>query len=296
MKRRFFLILSAAILLALGWYFLIKEGEFEVRFKAKTLPGDLIQTLAIWNKSLQPSHQLEIDSLSSVIQQITIGDRSYRYQWNFRQEDDSTTLVEAVISQPDRSFLNKLLVPFTRQQIEEDAEQQVRTFYKITQEHLDITRVSVMGLDSVDSRFCICIPLKTRQTDKANGMMKTYNYLVDYIEKNNLEVAGKPSIDILSWSHNEGTLEYDFCFPILPSDTLPADPSFYYKSILGTRAIKAVYNGNYITSDRAWYYLYQYARDNQLKIKGFPLEVFYNNPNMGLNESLWKAEVFLPVE
>ena len=60
------------------------------------------------------------------------------------------------------------------------------------------------------------------------------------------------------------------------------------------KALMAIYNGNYITSDRAWYALLDYAEKNEIPITGLPLEIFYNNPNMGADEKNWKAEVFMP--
>jgi len=62
------------------------------------------------------------------------------------------------------------------------------------------------------------------------------------------------------------------------------------------KVIKATYNGNYITSDRAWYSLLQYAKNNNLEVSQHLLEIFYSNPNMGGDELDWKAEIFLPIK
>ena len=60
--------------------------------------------------------------------------------------------------------------------------------------------------------------------------------------------------------------------------------------------MKAIYNGNYITSDRAWYSLHDYANKNNIKIEENPTEIFHNNPNMGGDELKWKTEVFIPIK
>jgi effector-binding domain-containing protein len=73
-------------------------------------------------------------------------------------------------------------------------------------------------------------------------------------------------------------------------------PEIIYKRIPTQRAIKAVYNGNYTTSDRAWYVLLDYAKKNNLEVTGLPLEVFYNNPNLGGDALNWKAEIFMPLK
>ena len=61
------------------------------------------------------------------------------------------------------------------------------------------------------------------------------------------------------------------------------------------KALKATYNGNYITSDRAWYALLEHAERNAIKVSETPIEVFYNNPNFGGDELQWNAEIFMPL-
>ncbi|MEH6777641.1 MAG: AraC family transcriptional regulator, partial [Maribacter arcticus] len=68
-----------------------------------------------------------------------------------------------------------------------------------------------------------------------------------------------------------------------------------YKKLETTKGIKAIYNGNYITSDRAWYALLRYAKTNGLNVAPNPIEIFYNNPDMGGNSLNWKTEVYLPL-
>jgi len=60
--------------------------------------------------------------------------------------------------------------------------------------------------------------------------------------------------------------------------------------------LKAIYNGNYITSDRAWYALLDYAAKNGIAVTGLPIEIFNNNPNMGTNELEWETEIFMPLK
>ncbi len=57
-----------------------------------------------------------------------------------------------------------------------------------------------------------------------------------------------------------------------------------------------MFNGNYITSDRAWFSLIDYDEKNSYEIVALPLEVFHNNPNMGSNEKDWKTEIYMPLK
>jgi effector-binding domain-containing protein len=188
------------------------------------------------------------------------------------------------------------LVPFSAQNIERDANEVAHTFYDILKTHLQITNVKVMGESQIDSTFCVCRTLKTTQTGKANGMMKDYGLLTSFISSSNLTPNGPPIIKVSSWNHTSGRLTFDFCFPIVKIDGLPKSDSVTYKELQPEKVLKSVYHGNYITSDRAWYALINFAHANGYEIDGLPIEYFFNNPNLGIAEENWKAEVYLPVK
>jgi hypothetical protein len=293
--KKFLVILSGVVLVALLYYLFVRPFEFEVNFTAKTLPGDLIATVRHWNGALDSAKVTEIDSLSGLKQTIVWENKSYIYNWHFVVADDSTTKVNIQISEPGKSVMNKILIPFTDQAIEKDAQDIAKRFYDILKEHLEITKVKVIGEVELDSSFCACTLLKTTQTGKAYGMTKDYPLLTSFLEFYKLDADGPPMISVRQWDHNLDSLEFDFCFPIQTLDSLPSFKEIHYKKFGRIHALKAEYNGNYITSDRAWYALMHYAERNGYKATGLPIEYFYDNPNLGSNESSWKAEVFLPV-
>ena len=68
-----------------------------------------------------------------------------------------------------------------------------------------------------------------------------------------------------------------------------------YDRLYPKKALKAIYHGNYITSDRAWYALMDYAEKNGIEVVPEPVEVFFNNPNMGGDALNWTAEIYLPI-
>jgi effector-binding domain-containing protein len=291
--KKILLTLAGLALSALFYYFILKNSEFEVNFTAKTLPGDLIETIRIWNRSLKQTKIIEVDSFNSLKQDIRWEGRNYIYDWRFSIVDDSTTKINIKISEPGRTFLNKLLIPFSNQAIEIDAHEIGNTFYTIVVEHLKITKVKVIGETELRPVFCACMPIETNQTDKANGMMNNFSIITSFINANNLETDGPPQVRINEWNHAQGFLKFDFCFPIKNAKSLPLSQSIIYKKFESERVLKAEYRGNYITSDRAWYALLNYAQRNGLKVSNRPIEYFHDNPTLGMNEANWKAEVYL---
>lgn len=293
--KRILVTIMAVLVLGLGYYLFLIPYEFEVRFQAKTLPGDLIETIRIWNRSLTKPQEVKVDSFARLDQVVTVENRTYKYRWSFDQINDSTTKVRIQISEPGRRIANKVLVPFTIQNIEIDSDTISRVVYGIIKEHLQITKVKVIGEAQLDSVFCVCRSLETDQIDKAKGMMKDYALLTSFIADHYLTPKGKPMVRVTKWNHRFGKLKFDFCFPIEYTDSLPSTHALSFKKFGSQTVLKAEFRGNYITSDRAWYSLLQYAQVNGYRTLATPIEYFYDNPNTGMNEINWKAEVHLPI-
>ncbi len=294
MKRIFFY--SCLVVLAcLGYYVFFNSYDYKVSFKAKTLPGDVIETLRIWNKSLKESEILQVDSFNTLKQFIKWNENEYVFDWHFSFAD-SLTEIQVGITQPGHSKKNRLFIPFSEQEIERDAEGISRVFFDVLRQHLEITKVKIVGESEIDSSFCFCKRIVTTQTDKANAMMQYYPVINSVVESISLKVLGAPGVKVVRWNHSDNFLEYDFCFPVMSSDSLVNVESFEYRAFKKTKALKAIYNGNYITSDRAWYELIEYAQSNGYKTTGHPIEYFIDNPNYGSDELKWKAEIYIPIE
>jgi len=292
--KRAVISFSAIALTGLLYYLFVVPSEFSVRFISRTTPGDIIKTVRIWNRSLKDATILDVDSFESLSQRIVHEGREYIYKWKFTR-GDSVTNVRIDITEPGRRIQNKALVPFTDRPIERAANDLARGFYNVLKAHLDITRVNIIGLAEVQEKFCICSFIQASQLEKGNGMMREFMPLSTFVDEANLATDGPPVIKIHHWSHQEDVLEFDFCFPLKQTVDMPDPKIFTYKTFPAELALKAEYFGNYITSDRAWYELIQFAADNGYQITGLPTEVFHNNPNLGINEKEWKADVFLPV-
>ena len=292
--KKIVLAVFGAALLVLVWYLFIRSYEFEVNFKTATLPGDVIQTIRIWDKSHKDVEVTSIDSIFLLVQKVTRGTRSYIYHWNFETLNDSLTQVKIRITEPAASLKNKILIPFTVQPVETDARDIVGEFYDVLRTHLEITSVTAVSESETSASFCVCRTIQTPQTDKAIGMMKNYGFLTSFIADFNLKPVGPPLVKVEEWNHEKGNLKFDFCFPIEKTGYLPAVDSVSYRDFAKQKVLKATYRGNYITSDRAWYTLLHFAKQNGFKT-GLPIEQFYNNPTLGLDEKGWRADIYLPI-
>lgn len=289
--------ITAAVLLGiLLWYLFIKPYDYLVTFKASTSPGTINQTIKAWGSDLDNASVIGQEDLNRLEQQIEFNDSIFLYKWNISSLNDSTSKVKVYVKDLNNSFNNKLKIPFGSTDFEKRTKKTLVDFHKKLDQHLAAFKVTIVGEDQIEPTYCAYVPLKRKQTEKAGGMMQYYSFLSSMILENNIETNGPPFIQIMDWNRKNDSITYHFCFPIIKNDSLPEHKSLKYKPFNGTKGLKAIYNGNYITSDRAWYALIDHAEKNNIEIVKKPVEVFYSNPNFGGNELNWKAEVFMPLK
>ena len=278
------------------WYFIIKPYDYLVTFKVKTTAGTINQSIKLWNTSLENSSPIQQENLKNLTQQIIVKDSSFNYNWSISSVNDSISKVNVYVTDIDHSFANKISIPFGTTDFEKRTQNTITDFIDKLKEHLNKIRVRVVGIDSTRTTYCAYIPMKGLQIEKARGMMQNYSLLTSVLSAENIEMNGTPFVEITNWNTQNDSIAYNFCFPVIKSDSLPIDPRIQYKQYSGVKALKASYNGNYITSDRAWYALLDYAGNNDIEIVKKPLEVFYSNPNFGGDELKWEAQIYLPIK
>ncbi|MEZ4809481.1 MAG: AraC family transcriptional regulator [Allomuricauda sp.] len=295
MKKVFITVLALIILLLL-WYLFLKPQDYQVSFKAKANPGTIYETVKAWNISLENDVPVKYESLTDFTQQLVRNDSVYSYHWEIDPVHDSLSQITVNIKDRDHSLMNKIMVPFSDTDFEKGSRKALLDFSQFLNEHLKKIRVTVVGEDDLFTTFCACVSLKTTPSGKAAGIMANYSFLSSMLFENEVELNGPPFLEVLDWNLEKDSLSYNFCYPIIRSEKLPRHPNIKYKRIFSKKVLKAIYNGNYITSDRAWFSLLDYAKKNDIDVDPKPIEVFYNNPNMGGDELQWKTEVFMPIK
>jgi len=294
--KKIFSIVIAIVLASLLWYFLLKPQDYQVNFEAKAIPGTIFESVKAWNEGFDSVAPIQFESPSHFKQTLFVNDSVYQYDWEISPINDSLSAVKVNIKDLDHSFKNKLTVPFLDTDFEKGSRKTLLDFNDFLNEHLKTFKVAIVGEDEIFSSFCACVQLTTTPEGKAKGMMANYNFLNSILLQNQVQLNGPPFVEVLDWDLNNDNLSFNFCNPIIRSEKLPNHPDVIYKRIFGQNALKAVYNGNYITSDRAWYALLDYAKKNNIEVEKKPVEVFFNNPNMGGDALKWKTEVYMPIK
>ena len=294
--RKYITILGIVIVGGLIWYLFIKSYDYKVTFKSRTNAGAINQTIKIWNVTLEESNIEVIKGITSLRQELKFGDSTHIYEWELSALNDSITKIEVFARDANHSFLNKLKIPFSDTDFEKRTRNTLLDFNDKLSQHLKKIRITLAGKEVFGPTYCAYVSVNTDQIGKAQGMMNNFPLLSNFLVNNKVKLNGLPFIEVTSWDMETDSLQYNFCYPIIQSDSLPQHPLLKYKKVAAKPALKAIYNGNYITSDRAWYALLDYARKTDEEVTELPIEVFHNNPNMGGDELLWKAEVYLPLK
>lgn len=281
--------------IGLFWYFFLKPQDYQIRVKANSFPGNINQVLKVWNKTLPNASIEQKGDIEHLQQSIPFGDSTHIYQWQIIPLTDSTSRLKVDISDQQHSFLNKLYIPFTDTDFEKRSRKTVTAFIENLNEQIKEFKVTIIGEEQLNPSYCACVEHKTSQPKKALGMMESYPFLNSVIVANGIQLNGVPFIETTQWNTKNDSISFNFCYPIIRTDSLPKIQNVIYKELPAKKALKAIYNGNYITSDRAWYALLDYAKTEHIKVEPKPIEFFFNNPNMGGDALRWKAEVFMPL-
>lgn len=294
--KKVFISVPILLLVLLLWYLFIKPQDYQVSFKAKAIPGTIYETVKAWNMGFDSVVPLQFESPTHFEQTIVVNDSVHVYEWNITPIHDSLSQVKVNIKDPEHTLKNKVSVPFSDTDLEKGVRKTLIQFNGFLNDHLKDFKVSIVGEAELFSSFCACVALNTTPENKARGMMANYSLLNSFLVDNGVTLNGLPFVEVENWDLKTNMLTYNFCYPILRSEKLPNHPDIAYKRIFSKKTLKAIYNGNYITSDRAWYALLDYAQKNNIAVENKPIEVFYNNPNMGGNELNWKTEVYMPLK
>lgn len=291
-------IVSTLFIVVIGvsiWYFFIKPEDYKAKIKSKTSVGTINQSIKLWNTLFDPKGVITQDGLNNLKQTLAFNDSIHIYSWQLKAINDTLTEINISIKDETSGLSGKIKNLFSDTDFKKRSKATVLEFNDFIESHLERIKVSINGVTTLPQKQYAYTEYSGPQTTKASGMMRDLGFLENVLISNKVELDGPPFIKITHWDMQKDSIAYQFAFPIIKTDSLPIVKDIKYSNRPEQKVIKATYNGNYITSDRAWYRLLDYAETNNIIVDSKPIEIFYNNPNMGGDEMTWKTEVFLPI-
>ena len=296
--KRFLQIITLLSIIFLAWYFIIKPNDYNIHFKTSASTGHAYDELLNWSALADlPDTSVVKDQeyLREITQEVSWNGNLYVLNWSVKKINDSLTDVNAGVSQPGQTLLNRLMIPFADTDYEQKTLDLVQDYKSFLDESLRQFRIQIEGETRSPEKFCACTRSKSTPEQKAFKMMRDYNYISGFIASSKLTPQGNPMIKVLDYDEKHRIIEFDFCFPIAQPDSLPESPDIFFRTIEQGPALKAIYNGDYRFSNKSWFQMFEYAEKYQLPIKKLPLEIYHNNPNMGGDALKWTTEIYLPI-
>ena len=230
----------------------------------------------------------------------SFSDSHIEFYWEFEKRNDSLTKVVLNVRDKDNSLGNRLdiLNPFVKSNFIDSLKQNLLAFRQRLKNEQTAYRIQISDSIVISPALdCIChISENIPVSGKAIEMVETIDILEDYILSRKLKLTGNPFVKIIKWNREENIIDFEFCFPVnLVQDIRPSE-EVKFRQFPSSTALKAVFNGNYRLSHKAWFDLLYIAEEKDLKTQGLPLEVFFNNPNVESSPSTtWKAIIYLPI-
>ena len=119
MKKILFSITLIIPLILIGAivYLLIRPCDYQAHFTVKTTPDIAFFSILnwdIWNRKKAASsiQTISKNPVKNISQKILLNDTTLTFKWEFKQVNDSITMVRACVSDPERKLYNRLTVPF----------------------------------------------------------------------------------------------------------------------------------------------------------------------------------------
>lgn len=296
--KRWAIVLPGLFLI---WYLGFKQDDYLVRFKINTPKGTLYRLIHEWNEDGKPTREgwkiLEETPYRSIKQIAVFKGRTLELNWKLKSLNDSVTQVRLGFVEPEHKIYNRLTAPFRSTPFKQallDLSNEFKSGSEVAlKEKFEVHPVHVDQLPSIQYAY---LPIKhVAMKDKAAEMMKNNADLMRFLNDSGLKKKGIPFLIIDQWDQQKELLDFRFCFEVEEIPSNVQNSPLQFDEINPRAALKNIYNGNYIYSDKAWFALDDYAKEHDLKVENRIIEVFRNNPFTESNERKWVTEVFMPL-
>lgn len=294
-------LVGFALLATLLWYFFLKQEHYQIRFTTSQPPGVVYQHLADWSifgkQDSLDVHWVSGTRYSSIHQMVTQKEDTVVYEWEIGRINDTTTQIRALVTDPVKYWERKFQAPLHLGSFVEENIERVRKVGDQLVKKAENFEVETISDTLFPSKFCAYISVSDVPVEKkANRMLSEISFVMGYIKDHEIPLDGDPFLQVTRWDQDKNTIDFDFCFPIQKSDSLPPASNVAFKTTHSQKYLKAVFHGNYRISDNAWYYLLDHAERSTLEIDPLPTELYLNDPHVGGNSLEWEAHIFVPLK
>jgi effector-binding domain-containing protein len=294
-------LIALIVLIGSIAFLLSRPYQYRAHFNVKTTPDIVyfnIQNWDFWNRKQMGSH-IEIirkNPVTDISHRVSLTDTTLIFNWEFEPLNDSITVIKVSVSDPDRKFYNRLALPFKNTALKKSVRKNLIHIKTRIEQMPETFRYDFTGYHQFEKKSCVCLGLKGTARGKAGAMISNVTVLNQFVRQNNLELDGNPLVVIHDWDELNDSISYDFCFPIIRTNSVPEHPKIKLMTVESMDAVKTDFYGNYSITDITWHSLAEEAKEAGYLINDKLIEVYFNDPHSGGNELEWKAEIYLGIK
>jgi len=297
-QKLIFLGIFSIAVLVLSYLFVFPY-HYKVSFNTKQPPGVVFNHLRAWpDFSFRDSATVvntDFALYERLKQNIKHSEGLISVDWSIKRDTDSTTRVEGRFWAKEQALEQKLRLPFGQSYVPSTSISLTQSLAEGLIEKSKNFKVHSISDTILNPIFCAYIPVKTKESSKAQGMLSHISTVMEYIKGNDLALKGDPFITVTHWDPVEQDLSFDFCFPIDTTSVRPSDPEVRFKTLKPQRYLKAIFNGNYRIAQQGWYALLDHAQRNKISLGSEIIEIYRNDPHEGGDSMEWVADLLIPI-
>lgn len=132
-------------------------------------------------------------------------------------------------------------------------------------------------------------------TDKVSDVMgNIFGMVQKHMQEQKIECTGAPYAMYYLWDEKANKFVLEAGYPVKGKQKDSGIIKF--KEYPATKAVTAIHTGSYETLYNSYLALEKYIRDNHMKQKGMPWEVYLTDPATQPDMTKWETQIYYPVE
>ena len=289
----------ALFLLLIIWFSFFKKYDHEISFVVKVPSGtmyDILTSEIGWLRLDKELNIKEKEVFNSFTQELDINNTLFELRWKLENRNDTNALVRLNILNKENSLKERYLSLFQSSENLDSLILISQAFKAKANTFSTNFKIEINGQDTIPAQTYLYAEGQSKRDKKAGKMIKSNGYLFAKNNDSLITKIGETFVYVKDWNLENDSIKFRYAFPVTPQNSYPVDDLVKVDEIKQMPALKATFYGNYSLSDQAWVALYNYAKMNDIPIELTPIEIFYNNPMLGGDDRLWKAEVFMPIK
>ncbi len=250
------------------------EGNMETRYVSKDSISQLINFISPY------------ESTSDIYWTIGAGETTTKVTWGMKGE---------------LGFMEKVFVTLgggMEKAIGPDYERGLEKMDSVVKAGMEKYAITDNKVADYGGGYYLYISTSSRQDETGEKMAMLFPRIMEFMQKEGIEMAGKPFSRYTKWDEEAGTTIFSTCIPVKEKIVTPAgsevlcgyiEPGQYYKTTL---------TGNYTNLAEAWGKAMENIKAAGLEEVegGEPFEVYTNDPMEYPNPADWITEIYIPVK